>query len=171
MPRRCYLKLRLAKKVDKFLASNIFRYLLFPIGSTVLGIGVKVVTRNDRYRSFMKEDMAVGLDLMLTAFLLFLALTSDRSLTLVSVDRAMEVSRGDAAGLRVLQSEAEGIAHLLTTSGWVIALMAIGLWSASSVVRKFGWKSETELNPILGIGLPIAIGVLFLIVVMAEAVP
>ena len=48
-----------------FLTSTVFRYLIFPIGSAILGIAVKYVTRNDRYKSFQKEDLAVGLELML----------------------------------------------------------------------------------------------------------
>src|SRR6266851_4161879 len=56
------------RPVEQFLGSNLFRFLFFPLGSAAFGIYVKVVTRNDRYRAFTKEDMAVGLDLMYTAF-------------------------------------------------------------------------------------------------------
>jgi hypothetical protein len=131
----------------------------------------KFVTRNDQYRAFTKEDMAIGLDLMLTAFLLFLALTSDRSLALATVHHEMAASKGDPAGLRKLQAQADAITEFLTMSGWVIALMFLGLWSASTFVRKLGCKSETELRPVLGIALPVVFGVLFLIAVMSEAAP
>ena len=155
--------------MDRFLSSNLFRYLLFPILSALLGIGIKFVTRNDKYRPFMKEDLAIGLDLMLTAFLLFLALTSDQCLALGAVHHEMAALNRDPDGLQKLQSRADAITEFLTMSGWVITVMLAGLWSVSTFVRKLGWKSETELRPVLGIAVPVVIGVLSLIVVMSEA--
>jgi hypothetical protein len=79
--------------MENFLASPFFRYALFPIGSAVLGIAVKCVTRNDRYISFRKEDLAVGLELMLTAGLMFVVLTTDRALALLETE-ARRKTRG-----------------------------------------------------------------------------
>jgi hypothetical protein len=158
--------------LDRFLSSYLFRYLVFPIVSALVGIYVKFVTRNDQYRTFTKEDIAIGLDLMLTAFLLFLALTSDQSLALTAVHHdMMAASKGHPDQFQKLQAQADAITHFLTKSGWIIFLMCLGLWSASTFIRKWGWQSETELHPILGIAVPIVFGVVFLIAVMSEAAP
>ncbi len=157
-------------EVAHFLSGNLFRYLLFPVVSALLGIGIKFVTRNDRYRAFTKEDMAIGLDLMLTAFLLYLALASDESLALAAVHHDMAASGIAQDSLKKLQGRADDITNFLTSSGWIITALLVGLWSVSTLIRKWGWQSETELRPMWGIGLPIVIGVLFLLFVMNEAV-
>jgi hypothetical protein len=87
-----YHNVRLVKwpKMEEFLAGSFFRYAVFPLGGAGLGIALKYVTRNDHYPSFRKEDMAVGLDLMLTAALTFLVLTSDRAFKLVNLNKALD---------------------------------------------------------------------------------
>jgi hypothetical protein len=44
------------------------------------------------------------------------------------------------------------------------------LWTTSTVVRRWGWKSETELTTGCGIAIPLVIGVLSLIAVLMGAV-
>jgi succinate dehydrogenase/fumarate reductase cytochrome b subunit len=58
----------------------------------------------------------------------------------------------------------------IALAGWVIALMFLGLWSISTLVRKWGWQSETEMRPLAGIAIPLCLGILALIAVMAGAV-
>lgn len=155
----------------QFLSGNLFRYLIFPLGSAALGIWIKIVTRNDHYRAFLNEDIAIGLDLMLTASLLFVVVTSDRSIALAAVEHSISLATTSAQSKALLQAQADVLSQALEISGWIIALMFMGLWGISTFVRKFGWRSETELHPVLGIALPLTIGVLFLIFVMAEAAP
>jgi hypothetical protein len=157
--------------VEQFLGSNLFRFLFFPLGSAAFGIHVKVVTRNDRYRAFTKEDMAVGLDLMYTAFLIYLLVTSDRGLELTAMRHAVSAPGIDSVKMQDLSARAAILSSSMTFSGWVLFLMFLGLWSASTFVRKLGWKSETELRPVLGIAIPLTAGIIFLMVVMAEASP
>jgi hypothetical protein len=154
-----------------FFASPLFRFLLFPVSSALLGVGVKYVTRNDSYARFQKEDLAVGLELLLTACLMFLAITSDRSIEMSSLNRqiADALASNDVAGAQPLQARALALSQELTSAAWVLLAMFVGLWSVSTLVRKVGWQSKEEMRPVLGIALPLIIGILGLIVVMASA--
>jgi len=160
--------------MEEFLASPAFRYALFPIGSAALGVAVKCVTRNDRYSSFQKEDLAVGLELMLTACLLFVVFTTDRALALLEANRQLAdvlgAPRIDASQAAALQTQVQLLSGKLALAGWVISLLFLGLWSVSTMVRKWGWKSETEMTPLIGIAVPLGFGILALIAVMAGAV-
>ena len=69
--------------------------MVFPIGSIILGIAVKYVTRNDQYAKFSKEDMAVGLDLVRTALMTYLVIISDRALTIGSANRMLARALAD----------------------------------------------------------------------------
>ncbi|MDX6528133.1 MAG: hypothetical protein QOH41_423 [Blastocatellia bacterium] len=160
--------------METFLASPIFRYALFPVGSAILGVAVKCVTRNDRYASFRKEDMAVGLELMLTACLLFVVLTTDRALALLQANRqlarVLATTPIDSTNAAALQAQVQLLSGRLALAGWMIALLFLGLWSVSTLVRKWGWKSETEMTPLIGIAIPLGFGILALIAVMGGAV-
>ena len=155
----------------EFLSSPVFRFLLFPVGSAVLGVGIKYVTRNDNYAKFQKEDLAVGLELLLTACLMFLALTSDRSLQIASVNQglAAALASRDVPRAQELQLKASILSQELAASGWVLLIMFLGLWSVSTLVRKLGWQSKDAMRPLLGIALPLVVGILALIAVMASA--
>ena len=136
-----------------FLSSPVFRFLLFPLGSAVLGVGIKYVTRNDNYAKFQKEDLAVGLELLLTACLMFLALTSDRSLQMASVnhDLATALASKDVPKAQELQIKVSALSQELAASGWVLLAMFVGLWSVSTIVRKLGWASKDEMIIVSGI--------------------
>lgn len=159
--------------MEDFLAGPLFRYFLFPIGSAVLGIAVKCVTRNDRYTAFVKEDIAVGLQLMLTACLLFVIATSDKAIRLLETNRLLEqilaTSPVDQVRANAFQAQAALLSGQIAFAGWVIALLLFSLWSVSTVVRKWGWKSESEMTVLAGITIPLGVGILSLIVVMAGA--
>jgi hypothetical protein len=160
--------------MEQFLASPFFRYAVFPTGSAALGVAVKCVTRNDRYTTFRKEDIAVGLDLILTACLMFVALTTDRALSLVEVNRelanAIKAQPVDTIRAAALELQVSLLSGRIAVAGWTIALMFLGLWSTSTIVRKWGWQSETEMRPWAGIAIPLFFGILALVAVMAGAV-
>jgi len=160
--------------MEEFLGSAFFRYALFPIGSAALGVAVKCVTRNDRYTSFRKEDIAVGLELMLTACLMFVVLTTDRALALQEANRQLAQTLKAAPispqTTATLQAQVQLLSGKLALAGWVIALMFLGLWSVSTIVRKWGWQTETDMRPVAGIAIPLGFGILALVAVMAGAV-
>lgn len=160
--------------MESLLASPFFLYAVFPLGSALLGIAVKHVTRNDQYAKFTKEDLAVGLDLMLTACLMYVLITTDRAVALRDANAALaKVVPGNptaASAIADLQTTSVRLSSQLTMSGWLIALFFLALWSLSTVVRKWGWKSSTEMKPLVGIALPLAFGVMCLVLVAAGAV-
>lgn len=136
-------------------------------------MAVKHVTRNDRYAKFRKEDLAIGVDLLLTACLTFVALTSDRAVSLVEknseLTKVLSVANPDIKRAAELQRSVAAASPRLAMAGWVIAAMFLGLWSVSSVVRMWGWVNETDMRVPVGIVLPLIVGVLALMVVMAGA--
>lgn len=99
--------------------------------------------------------MAVGLELMLMACLMLVMLISDRAFSLMTAKRTL------------LQGNPAALDPLVASGGWIIFLMFFGLWSVSTVVRKWGWASKMELKPGIGIGFPLLMGISSLIVVMA----
>lgn len=136
-------------------------------------MAIKYATRNDQYAKFRKEDIAVGLDLTLTACLMLVLLTSERAVKLVTVNHTLTESLKknpmDIPLVTSLQSQAQRLSGQMATAGWLVAFMFLGLWSISTVIRKWGWKSETEMNPGIGIAFPLVFGILSLIGVMAGA--
>jgi hypothetical protein len=138
--------------MEDLLAGKFFRHFIFPIGSAFLLVWVRYVTRNDQYRKFIKEDFAVGLDLILTACLMYLLLTTERALALT---RILSMKPIDEEQARLLSG-------VLAEAGWVILLMFLGLWGTSTIVRKWGWESESVMRSFVGIGIPLAVGLLYL---------
>ena len=158
----------------EFLTNPGFKFAVLPIGSAILGVAVKYTSRNDQYAKFRKEDLAVGLDLALTACLMFVVLTTDRAVQLLQANQELAAllknTPIDAAAAIKLQAQAQLLSGQIAGSGWLIALMFLGLGSISTVVRKWGWQSETEMQPLVGIAIPLAFGILTIIGVMAGAI-
>lgn len=160
--------------MTEYLTNPVFKFAVLPIGTAVLGIGLKFFTRNDRYAQFRKEDLAVGLDLTLTACLMFVVLTTDRAATLIQANKRLAevLAQNPIDGMLAgkLQAEAQAVSSQIATSGWIIAILFLGLGAMSAVVRRWGWQSETELKPVVGIAIPLLYGILAVIGVMASAV-
>ena len=159
--------------MEQFLSGPLFRYVVFPLAGAVLGIGVKHVTRNDRYAKFRKEDLAIGIELLLAACLTFVAATSDQAVALVKTNQELSTllasSTPDLRRAAELQAAAASGSAQLAMAGWVIAAMFLSLWGISSVVRMWGWVNETDMHLTIGIALPLVVGVLALMAVMAGA--
>lgn len=111
---------------------------------------------------------------MLTAGLMFVVLTTDRALSLLEANRqlaqALKAIPVDTTKAAALQAQVQLLSGRLALAGWVIVLLFLGLWSVSTLVRKWGWKSETEMTALVGIAVPLAFGITSLIAVMAGAV-
>jgi hypothetical protein len=163
--------------VHEFLVTPLFKFIVYPLTGAVLGVFVKHVTRNDKYAKFKADDLAVGIDLLKTACLTFLVIISDKSAALIRSEAQLtEVLRETAHNPRLApQATALHEANRILTSqvgnaGWIIALMVLGLWSLSTLVRKRGWNEDgSELKPGWGIALPLSIGALSLVLVMVKA--
>ena len=156
--------------IEEFLSNPLFLYFIFPIISAVLGIYVKYVTRNDQYAKFEKEDLAVGLDLIRTACLMFVLLTTEKAILLLDINKKtndiLSLKSIDLEQVSSLQSQAQELTQKISSVGWKVALFFMLLWAISTIVRKWGWKSDTELKPLIGIAIPLSVGILSLVVVM-----
>jgi hypothetical protein len=172
-----------------FLISAPFQYAVLPLATALIGAGLKVVAKNDRYSSLKAEDFAVGLDLMLTACFLFVMLTTQRAIDLdktniemsmVDSDLAvvLNASHLDAGRAKLLQGRAaelnkkiRKLSDQFAASGWYVVILFIALFGVSTLVRKKGWRqgSPAEMEPFIGVAIPLLFGVFSLIAVMAEA--
>lgn len=136
-----------------FIASGFFRYFVVPLAAVVLSIFVKKVSQNDKYSTFSKEDFAVGLELALTALLLFIG---------YSVSLAQRIS-GRVSGSDSLPDNLDERFVLIP---WIVLVFVFGLWAMSTLVRKFGWRSRDEMNWACGVILPLIWGLLTLVFVV-----
>lgn len=161
--------------LEEFLSSGWFRYAIFPLVSAFAGIFLKCATRNDQYAFFKKEDMAVGPQLILTAALTFVVVTTDRAHNLViansALRKALAAKTIDRTAVTSLQSDAAHLSQKLIGSAWLLLSLVLLLWMITTVVKRWGWKNEAELNPVRGIALPLLLGVSSLIVVMMVGQP
>lgn len=159
--------------MQAFLVSDLFKYFLFPLGGAVLGILVKIVTRNDRYNAFQKEDLAVGLELMLSGSLMFVVLTTDTAIKLSGFQEQLRAALSAASKnpqlIASIQQHVDILTNKLATAGWAVLAMFVALWSVSTIVRKWGWQEENKLKPFIGIAIPLFVGILFLALVMGSA--
>jgi hypothetical protein len=155
------------------LISPYFKFGILPLLSAILGVAVKYNSRNDQYSKFKKEDLAIGLNLALTACLMFVVLTTDRTAKLLSTNKELTAilnqQKINQSAAISLQAQAQVLSSQVALSGWLIALMFLGLGSISYIVRRWGWLSETEMKTGIGITLPLIFGILSIIVVMASA--
>lgn len=161
--------------MEKFLVLPLFKYAILPIGTAILGILLKYISRNDQFAKFRKEDLAVGLDLALTACLMFVVLTTERAINLIKTNDALsnclKKQPINPIIANNLQVQAQKLSSQFATSGWLIVLMFIGLFGLSTIVRKWGWQSAVEMKPIIGITIPLTIGITYIIFVMIAATP
>lgn len=160
---------------EEIISSAWFRYGVFPLLSALAGVLLKCATRNDQYAFFKKEDMAVGPQLMLTAALTFVVVTTDRARALVTANAELKSSLLDkplnASAVLRLQGEVAAISQKMMGAAYFLLALILVLWGTTTLVKRWGWKSEAELRPLLGIGIPLGIGVLSLAAVMTAVQP
>jgi len=116
-----------------------------PLVTVALSIFVKYVSRNDRHSGFRKEDLAVGLDMSVTALLIFITGSAHIANTLPATDPP------------------EVIVQQLASVPWVLMGFLIGMWGISTLVRKLGWEDDDKLKVLWGIVVPGLFGLLTLL--------
>ena len=119
-----------------------------PLITVGLSIFVKYVTRNDRHSGFKKEDAAVGLDLAVTALLIFITGSAQLASNLPSINPPAQ------------------LVSKLSTVPWILMSFLIGIWGISTIVRKLGWEDDDKLKIFWGIILPNIFGVFTLLFVV-----
>jgi len=130
--------------------SRVFQMLALPVLSALLSVFVKVVSKNDQFGTFRKEDAAVGLEVALAAIITLLS---------YSIHLA-KLSRGDRVAIRELERR-------MLEYPWILLGLVFSLWGVSTAVRKFGWKSQYEMVWVTGIVIPMAYGMASLFLVVA----
>lgn len=130
--------------------SRVFQMLALPVLSALLSVFVKVVSKNDQFGTFRKEDAAVGLEVALAAIVTLLS---------YSVHLA-KLSRGDLAAVRELERR-------MLEYPWILLGLVFSLWGVSTAVRKLGWKSQVEMTLGAGVVLPLVYGIASLVIVVA----
>ncbi len=137
--------------MNGILAHPWFLHFAVPLVTVGLCIYLKFVTRNDHHTPFVKEDLAFGLDVAITALILFIT---------GSVNIAIAAKSSGDPNLR-LQLEDK-----LVAVPWLLLAFVLGIWGVSTLVRKMGWKNEMELKLLWGIIAPDVFGVILLVLVV-----
>jgi hypothetical protein len=134
----------------EILSSTYFKYLAVPLITTFLVIFIKIVSRNDRFTLFKKEDFAFGLNMGVTAVLILLG-------------NCVNVAQKGLTDNNITQLANE----TLLKSSWIILILVFGLWGMSTIVRRLGWKYDDELKIFWGIVVPDIFGLIVLIYVVS----
>ena len=142
-------ELSLPLAVKELIINPYFKYFIVTLITTALSIFVKVVSRNDRYVPFKKEDLAVGMEISVTGLILFITSCVDYTKAL----------------LTQLKSQTN-IEEKYMQIPWVIFALLLGLWSMSTLIRKKGWTGPETLHIWYGIILPDLYGLITLIFVV-----
>jgi hypothetical protein len=129
------------------LSNSYFQLFVIPLLTTLLTVFVKIVSRNDRYYTLVKEDFSIGLELAVTSILL------------LATDSLKYISKFTD----LLNKNSITHNDKLLVVPWILLMLFIGAWGMSTLVRKFGWKSASEMTWGWGIIIPNLFGLLSLI--------
>lgn len=134
-----------------FLTNNYFIYFIVPLLTTGLSIFVKIVSRNDKFISFKKEDLAIGLETAVTALIILITDT---------VNDLLKIKQNTESGQNMVLPE-----NILILP-WLLLLIIVLLWGISTMIRKLGWENENDMHKFWGIILPDILGLGLLIFVV-----
>lgn len=138
--------------MNEIITSDWFQIIGVTLISTGLGIFVKYVSRNDIHnKNFRKEDLAIGLEMMITALILLITNSVNEFNKLVNPNI-------DETTKSIIKDD-----QMLVL--WMLVFFLIGLWGTSTVIRKVGWENEDELKIWWGIVFPNIIGIAALLYV------
>jgi hypothetical protein len=116
-----------------------------PLVAVAVSLFLKFVTRKDDHRAFLKEDLAVGLNLAVTALLIFL-------------------TNGAQIAKQILKTPNDSkLIEKTAMIPWILFVYLLGIWAISTTIRKLGWESDGKLKVFWGIVVPDAYGLVCLI--------
>ncbi len=133
-----------------FLANPLFLQFVVPLITVAFTIFLKVVSRSDNFKRFKKDDLAVGLEIAVTALILFIT---------ESANLAQELTTQTSQAI-------PKIIEKLTVAPWIMLAFVLGIWGVSSMVRWVGWKGDDDLHIGWGIVAPDLFGLLLLFFVV-----
>ena len=112
---------------------------------------MKIVSRNDKFISFKKEDLAIGLETAVTALIILITDT---------VNDLLKIKQNTENGQTITLPE-----NILILP-WLLLLIIVLLWGISTMIRKLGWENENDMHKFWGIILPDILGLGLLIFVV-----
>ena len=94
-----------------------------------------------------------------------------RALVEVNSKLAAELKKPalDAGILSQLQQASQTLSGEITGAAWTLLIIVFGLWGTTTIVKRWGWRTDAEMTPYVGITGPLILGVLVLMFVMAAA--
>lgn len=137
----------------KIIIDPFFIQFIVPLITVSLSVFLKFVTRNDQHISFQKEDFAFGIDLSITALLIFV------------VSSSTLVQKSTASGAT------QALADKVNAIPWILLSIFAGIWAVSTIVRKLGWEGDGKLHIIWGISVPNVFGIIVLLFVVNWIMP
>lgn len=127
------------------MVSQYFLQFVVPLIAVGASIFLKYVSRHDTHKAFRKEDLAVGLDLAVTALLLF-------------------VTTGSKTAQDLAKNPSDNaLAEKLAALPWIVCGLLVGIWILSTAVRKKGWIGDGSLDTTWGVIVPDAFGIVALL--------
>ncbi len=132
----------------KILGDPFFIQFVVPLITVGLSIFLKFVTRNDQHISFQKEDIAFGIDLSITALLIFI------------------VSSSNLVRQSLVAGASQDILDKVNAIPWILLSVFLGIWAVSTIVRKLGWVGDGKLHIFWGISVPNIFGIIVLLFVV-----
>ena len=143
--------------MNEVFATSYFRNIVIPSVTVFLCVFLKIVSRNDRYKTYKREDFAIGLDLSISALIIFIADSINCAIQLKLVSELKSVPQ--------LETIVNQLNNKLIDVPWIILVFVCSIWFTSTLVRKIGWKNDSELRLFCGIILPNIFGISSLVFV------
>lgn len=138
------------------LAHPAFLNFGVPLLAVFLTIFLKIVSRNDKFQAFKRDDLAIGPDLSVTALLLYIT------------DSAAKARALSALAATTQSFQPTTGAGRLEETPWFLLFFVILIWGLSTIVRKKGWDQNGEIVTSWGIVVPGAFGLAALITVVLK---
>lgn len=140
-----------------FLISNTFQCIVMPLFTTVLTIGIRIISRPDRMPPLDRNTFNVGINLCVTAS--FILATKSIMLAKAMLANAVDVADGMDILLRFCVQ---------------FFLMVIGMFALGYYIRRYGWEGYRYESPTIdilkGVIIPDLVGILYLVYVYNQQV-
>ena len=141
-----------------FLISNTFQCIVMPLFTTLLTIGIRIISRPDRIPAFDRNTFNVGINLCVTAS--FILASKSIMLAKAMLVETIPIAIGMDILLRFCVQ---------------FFLMVIGMFALGYYIRKYGWERfNYEYHPVVntlkGVVIPDIVGILYLVLVFNQEV-
>jgi hypothetical protein len=151
---------------------GIIKYFFLPIFIAWFGVYIKISNRNDKWRTFNLEDLAIGPDLMLTSFFSFIVLVLDNQINKVKLSTISNCLGSECTDTAVSHCIGNHTSYFSDRSqGYVVFIIItlIILIVINPLIRQCGWINKNKMHWFFGIFFPLAIGIILLSAVFRGA--